>query len=215
VSPFLKFAFLPNYNVSAAQAIIPASDTSQHISTAGTEASGTSNMKFVMNGGLIVGTMDGANVEICEEAGGQHVHFIFGALENDLPGIKSKAQGGQYPLDQKLKAVFDAIRQGRFSCGDNQFTTEISNIVDKLCIPHAAGTWEGDRYLVLADVPSYLEAQARVDKDYQDKKGWASRSIVSVSSTGKFSTDRSMADYAKNVWELPTCSRPAPKVVNT
>jgi len=214
VSPFLKFAFLPNYNVSAAQAIIPASDTSQHISTAGTEASGTSNMKFVMNGGLIVGTMDGANVEICEEAGGQHVHFIFGALENDLPGIKSKSQGGQYPLDHKLKVVFDAIRQGRFSCGDNQFTTEISNIVDKLCIPHAAGTWEGDRYLVLADFPSYLEAQARVDKDYQDKKGWASRSIVSASSTGKFSTDRSMADYAKNVWELPTCSRPAPKVVN-
>merc|ERR1719446_640826 len=115
VSPYLKFTFLPNYNVSAAQQIIPASDTSQHISTAGTEASGTSNMKFVMNGGLIVGTMDGANVEICEEAGGEGVMFIFGALEEELPGIKSRAKHGDYPIDPRLQRVFDVLYQGWFS----------------------------------------------------------------------------------------------------
>ena len=214
VSPYLKFAFIPNYNVSAAQVLVPGSETSQHISTAGTEASGTSNMKFVMNGGLIVGTMDGANVEICEEAGGQDAHFIFGALEDDVPVIMSKSKGGHYPVDGRLAKVFQAIKSGQFSRGDAEATTEFSAIVDKLCTVHAAGTWEGDRYLVVADFPSYVDAQNRVDRDYANQSSWAARSIVSVSSTGKFSTDRSMADYAKNVWELPKCARPAPKLVN-
>ena len=214
VSPYLKFAFIPNYNVSAAQVLVPGSETSQHISTAGTEASGTSNMKFVMNGGLIVGTMDGANVEICEEAGGQAAHFIFGALEDDVPGIMSKSKGGHYPVDGRLAKVFQAIKSGQFSRGDDEATTEFSAIVDKLCTVHAAGTWEGDRYLVVADFPSYVDAQNRVDRDYANQSSWAARSIVSVSATGKFSTDRSMADYAKNVWELPTCARPAPKLVD-
>jgi len=214
VSPYLKFAFIPNYNVSAAQMLVPGSEISQHISTAGTEASGTSNMKFVMNGGLIVGTMDGANVEICEEAGGQGAHFIFGALEDDVPSIMSKSKGGHYPVDGRLARVFDAIKKGTFSRGDAEATTEFSAIVDKLCIVHAAGTWEGDRYLVVADFPSYVDAQNRVDRDYANQSSWAARSIVSVSATGKFSTDRSMADYAKNVWELPKCARPAPKLVS-
>jgi starch phosphorylase len=213
VNPYLKFAFLPNYCVSVAQKIIPASDTSQHISTAGTEASGTSNMKFVMNGGLIVGTMDGANVEICEEAGGKDVHFIFGAVEEELPHIKSRAKNGDYPIDPRLQKVFDVLYQGWFSDGDHEFTEEIGAILGTLNNKHAAGTWDGDKYLVCADFPSYVAAQERVDRDYADKKMWASRSIQSTGSTGKFSTDRSMMDYARQVWELPQCRRPAPAVV--
>jgi len=214
VSPYLKFTFLPNYCVSAAQQIIPASDTSQHISTAGTEASGTSNMKFVMNGGLIVGTMDGANVEICEEAGGEHVNFIFGAREEELPGILERAKKGDYPIDHQLQKVMQAIRQGRFSAGDNAFTEEIGAILDMLCNTTAAGTWDGDRFLVCHDFPSYVDVQARVDRDYANQAEFVARSIQAVGSTGKFSTDRSMMDYARQVWELPQCARPAPKVVN-
>jgi len=194
--------------------VIPASDTSQHISTAGTEASGTSNMKFVMNGGLIVGTMDGANVEICEEAGGEHIHHIFGAREEELPAILSKAKQGHYPIDYRLQRVFDAIRQGRFSDGDFEFTAEISAILDMLCNTTAAGTWDGDKYLVCHDFPLYVEAQERVDRDYQNKEAWASRSIQAAGSTGKFSTDRTMMDYATQVWDLPKCARPAPKVAS-
>merc|ERR1719343_1163362 len=112
VSPYLKVAFVPNYSVSAAQNIIPASDISEHISTAGTEASGTSNMKFVMNGGLIIGTMDGANIEIREE-GGADTMFIFGCLEDEVPLIKKRASEGCYPIDSRMQEVFTSIRQGR------------------------------------------------------------------------------------------------------
>merc|ERR550525_1598969 len=110
VSPYLKVGFVPNYSVTAAQAIIPASDISEHISTAGTEASGTSTMKFVMNGGLIIGTMDGANIEIREE-GGADTMFIFGCLEDEVPGIKEKSAEGHYPVDPRLQEVFDTIRK--------------------------------------------------------------------------------------------------------
>jgi len=170
-------------------------------------------MKFVMNGGLIVGTMDGANVEICEEAGGEDVHIIFGAREVELPAIVSKAKQGNYPIDPRLGRVFDEIRRGSFSLGDKEFTSEVSAILDMLCNTTAAGTWDGDKYLVCHDFPSYLDAQERVDRGYADQKSWVSRCIQSTGSTGKFSTDRSMMDYARQVWELPKCARPAPTVV--
>merc|ERR1719408_699758 len=119
VSPYLKVAFVPNYSVTVAQYICPASDISEHISTAGTEASGTSNMKFVMNGGLIIGTMDGANIEIREECGDETM-FIFGCLEDDVPSIKDRAKQGHYPIDSRMTEVFDTIRKGTFSLGDDQ-----------------------------------------------------------------------------------------------
>merc|ERR1719145_430446 len=118
VSPYLKVAFVPNYSVTVAEHIVPASDISEHISTAGTEASGTSNMKFVMNGGLIIGTMDGANIEIREE-GGEDTMFIFGCLETDVPEIKARAAKGHYPIDPRLQRVFDTIKSGKFSLGDD------------------------------------------------------------------------------------------------
>merc|ERR1712187_797117 len=118
VSPYLKVAFVPNYSVTVAEYVTPASDISEHISTAGTEASGTSNMKFVMNGGLIIGTMDGANVEIREECG-HDTMFIFGCLEHEVADIKKKAAEGNYPIDARLQTVFDAIKRGDFSCNES------------------------------------------------------------------------------------------------
>merc|ERR550537_630213 len=141
VSPYLKVCFVPNYSVTVAQMVVPASELSQHISTAGTEASGTSNMKFVMNGGLIIGTMDGANIEIREE-GGDDTMFIFGCLEDEVAGIKARAKEGHFPIDPRMQEVFTAIRRGDFSLGDEKAQAEFNQIIDLLCNTTAAGTWE-------------------------------------------------------------------------
>jgi len=207
-APYLKCAFMPNYCVSMAQVVIPASDISEHISTAGTEASGTSNMKFVMNGGLIVGTMDGANIEIREECGPETM-FIFGCLEHEVPGIAAKAKQGHYPIDGRLQAVFDAIRAGEFSRGEPDAHAEFCEIVDRLCNTHAAGTWDGDRYLVIHDFPSFVDAQARVDAMYsKDKATWCKLSIQAASSMAKFSTDRTMREYSSVIWGVSPSPRP-------
>merc|ERR1719356_167525 len=139
VSPYLKVGFVPNYSVTVAQAICPASDISEHISTAGTEASGTSNMKFVMNGGLIIGTMDGANIEIREE-GGADTMFIFGCLEDQIPVIKQMAKAGNYPIDPRMQEVFNEVKSGKFSCGDPKSHAEFCALIDTLCNITAAGT---------------------------------------------------------------------------
>jgi starch phosphorylase len=207
VSPYLRVFFIPNYSVTVAQYVCPASDISEHISTAGTEASGTSNMKFVMNGGLIVGTMDGANIEIREE-GGVDTMFIFGCLEHEVPDIKANAQSGNYPIDGRLQTVFQAIRNGDFSKGEPQAHTEFCGLVDKLCNITAAGTWDGDRYLVINDFPSFIEAQDRVDATYANKKKWYTLSIQAASSMAKFSTDRTMREYASVIWGVKPAPRP-------
>merc|ERR1719476_751674 len=209
VSPYLKVGFVPNYSVTAAQAIIPASDISEHISTAGTEASGTSNMKFVMNGGLIIGTMDGANIEIREE-GGADTMFIFGCLEDEIPNIKKRAAQGHYPIDPRMKEVFDVIKRGDFSFGEEQTHAEFCGLIDTLCNITAAGTWDGDRYLLINDFPSYVQAQARVDATYADQKKWAELSIQAASSMAKFSTDRTMREYSSVIWGVESSPRPAP-----
>merc|ERR1719387_687284 len=131
VNQYLKVCFVPNYSVTVAQWVVPASDLSQHISTAGTEASGTSNMKFVMNGGLIIGTMDGANIEIREE-GGNDTMFIFGCLEDQVETIKSRARNGHYPIDHRMEEVFRGLRNGEFSLGDEKTRKEFSSLIDKL-----------------------------------------------------------------------------------
>lgn len=206
----LKVAFVPNYCVSAAQVMIPASDISEHISTAGTEASGTSNMKFVMNGGLIVGTMDGANIEIREECG-EDTMFIFGCLEHEVSQIASKAKSGHYPIDQRLQNVFQAIRNGDFSHGEPEATAEFCSLVDRLCNIQAAGTWEGDKYLVINDFPSFVDAQNRVDQTYADKAKWCKLSIQAASSMAKFSTDRTIKEYAEVIWGVKPAPRPLEK----
>merc|ERR1712060_1011483 len=190
-------------------AIVPASDISEHISTAGTEASGTSNMKFVMNGGLIIGTMDGANIEIREE-GGEDTMFIFGCLETDVPNIKERAKGGHYPIDPRMQRIFETIKGGKFSLGDDTAHSQFCGLIDKLCNITAAGTWDGDRYLLIHDLPSYLDAQERVDKTYADKAKWASLSIQAASSMAQFSTDRTISEYANVIWGCKSSPRPAP-----
>jgi starch phosphorylase len=206
-SPYLKCAFMPNYCVSMAQVVIPASDISEHISTAGTEASGTSNMKFVMNGGLIVGTMDGANIEIREECG-EDTMFIFGATETEVPGIVARAKQGHYPVDSRLQEVFNAIKSRRFSAGDEHYHEAFCAMMDKLCNTTAAGTWDGDRYLVVNDFPSFVDAQSRVDQIYKDKSAWCKLSIHAASSMAKFSTDRTIDEYARIIWGVTPAPRP-------
>merc|ERR1711983_57828 len=179
----------------------------EHISTAGTEASGTSNMKFVMNGGLIVGTMDGANIEIREECG-EDTMFIFGCLENEVPGIAARAKSGHYPIDSRLEAGFQAIRNGVFSNGEPEAHAEFCSLVDRLCNVKGAGTWEGAKYLVVHDFPSFIDAQARVDKTYADKTKWCRLSIQAASSMAKFSTDRTISQYANVIWGVTPAPRP-------
>merc|ERR1712217_315805 len=207
VSPSMTVAFVPNYSVTVAQTIVPASDISEHISTAGTEASGTSNMKFVMNGGLIIGTMDGANIEIREE-GRADTMFIFPCLEDEIPEIKRKAKAGNYPIDPRMQEVFNEVKSGKFSLGDDQAHGEFCALIDTLCNITAAGTWDGDRYLLIKDFPSYIDAQNRVDATYADKQLWCKLSIEAATSMAKFSTDRTIREYAEVIWGVKESRRP-------
>lgn len=188
VNRYMKVAFMPNYSVSNAQVIIPAADLSQHISTAGTEASGTSNMKFAMNGCLIIGTMDGANVEIAEEIGKENM-FIFGANVDEVSKYrKMMAEGKRDYVPPSLSKVFDALYSGRF--GD---LSEMHWIFRKV-------TNGEDHYIVCWDFQSYLDCQSRVDECYKDQKKWMAKAIASIACSGKFSTDRTIKEYADNIW---------------
>lgn len=190
VGDLLKVIFIPDYNVSKAEIIVPASDISEHISTAGTEASGTSNMKFVLNGGLIIGTCDGANIEITREISESNV-FLFGNLAEDVEDLRHKhVYGGddQAPLDPDLKKVFDAIKGNMF--GDaGSFSALVDSIAD-----------HGDYYLVSDDFHSYIETHALVDEAFKDADGWVTKCITSVARMGFFSSDRCIQEYAEMIW---------------
>uniref|UniRef100_A0A060T314 Alpha-1,4 glucan phosphorylase n=1 Tax=Blastobotrys adeninivorans TaxID=409370 RepID=A0A060T314_BLAAD len=185
----LQVIFVEDYNVSKAEIIIPASDVSEHISTAGTEASGTSNMKFVINGGLVVGTVDGANIEITREIGEENM-FLFGNLAESVEELRHEHITKKTPLNPKLAKVFSAIENGTF--GDPQnYRALVSSIRDS-----------GDYYLVSDDFDSYLEAQARVDKEFRDRDTWVSKSIRAVANMGFFSSDRAVDEYAETIWNV-------------
>eukprot|EP01071_Lankesteria_metandrocarpae_P004198 Lankesteria_metandrocarpae@DN3425_c0_g1_i1.p1 len=208
VGDYMKVVFLPNYNVSNAQIIIPGSDLSQHISMAGTEASGTSNMKFVMNGGLIIGTLDGANVEIREECG-EETMFIFGARVHEIDQIKSRARNGDYPVDGRLSEVFEFIRGGNLMLGDESAQHEFAELINNLV--NNGNGYCGDNYLILNDFADYVRAQAEVDKSYSNPAAWWSLSIQAASCMSKFSSDRTIRDYATHIWDLAPAERPAPE----
>eukprot|EP00475_Leptophrys_vorax_P027913 TRINITY_DN3994_c0_g3_i4.p1 TRINITY_DN3994_c0_g3~~TRINITY_DN3994_c0_g3_i4.p1 ORF type:complete len:758 (-),score=89.66 TRINITY_DN3994_c0_g3_i4:26-2275(-) len=192
VGDLLKVVFMPDYNVSLAEVIIPASDLSQHISTAGTEASGTSNMKFALNGGLIIGTMDGANVEIAEEIGEENM-FIFGVRAHEVPRLRRERAG--YNPDGRFINAIEMIRDGQF--GWNDYFAPLVQSLD--------GTTGGDFYLLANDFASYLDAQARVDATWRDKAKWERMSILSTAGTSKFSSDRTIAEYARDIWHVEAC----------
>ena len=189
----LKLVFVPNYGVSVAEIIMPAADLSEQISTAGTEASGTGNMKLALNGALTIGTDDGANIEIRQQVGDDNI-FIFGLTTQEV--ADSRAAGYQplriYKENPRLKAVLDAIGAGQFSADEPGRYREL---VDALL-------WRGDAYMLLADFDSYVAAQARVDALYGDPQAWARRAIANVAGMGFFSSDRSIREYARNVWGL-------------
>ncbi|KAK6596678.1 glycogen phosphorylase [Botrytis cinerea] len=189
VGDLLKVIFLEDYNVSKAEMICPASDISEHISTAGTEASGTSNMKFVLNGGLIIGTCDGANIEITREIGENNI-FLFGNLAEDVDDLRHAHTYGSTQLDPDLKKVFEAIQKGTF--GDaSAFGALVGAIKD-----------HGDYYLVSDDFNSYNRTQALVDEAYKNQDEWTTKTITSVARMGFFSSDRCINEYAETIWNI-------------
>ena len=189
----IKVAFLPNYGVSVAERIIPATDLSEQISTAGKEASGTGNMKFALNGALTIGTLDGANVEIRDEVGEENI-FIFGKT---VEGIEELGQQGYdpraiYEADEELKAVLDWLASDFFSPGEG---VALGDLVRSFL------EW-GDPYFVLADYRGYLDAQEKAEATYSDRDRWTSMAIHNVARSGKFSSDRTIREYAREIWNL-------------
>ncbi|BGP39269.1 Non-essential glycogen phosphorylase [Rhodotorula kratochvilovae] len=191
IREYLSVAFLADYSVSLAEIIIPASDISEHISTAGTEASGTSNMKFLLNGGLILGTVDGANIELGEAAGEENC-FFFGNLTPDVPALRLAHQAGKAQYPPQLLEVVDALRGGMFSNGDGDvFEPLLGTIFEG-----------GDYYLISDDFIPYLEAQKMVDQAYVDQASWVEKCINTTARMGRFSSDRAVMQYADEIWNV-------------
>ena len=188
----IKVVFLPNYNVSNGQRVYPAAELSEQISTAGKEASGTGNMKFAMNGALTVGTLDGANIELRDEVGAENF-FLFGLTAGAIGELRRQ---GCRPSDHvrtndELREVIDLLRRGYFAGGDTE-----------LFRPLLDGLLDHDPYFVLADFSPYAECQARINEVYMDKERWTRMSILNAARSGKFSSDRTVREYASEIWRV-------------
>jgi starch phosphorylase len=190
----LKVAFLPDYRVTLATAVIPAADLSEQISTAGMEASGTGNMKLALNGALTIGTLDGANIEIRDAVGEDDI-FIFGHTSEEVAGLRQPGAYDpwqSYRADPELAAVVDALRDGMFAGDDAAALREIwSSLMER-----------GDRFLHLADFRSYADTQARAAALFTDRRAWAAKAIRNIACMGYFSSDRAVREYAREVWTL-------------
>ncbi len=188
----LKVAFLPNYRVTSMEIIAPATDLSEQISTAGKEASGTGNMKFMMNGAVTIGTYDGANIEILEAVGEENF-FLFGMQAEEVETLRPQYQPRSYvENDPELRDVIDLLASGHFNLNEPGI---FDMILDTLLSPH-------DPWMVLADFRSYVDAQERVSQAWQDEAGWTRMSILNTASSGFFSTDRTMREYNAEIWKL-------------
>ena len=202
----LKVIFMPNYRVSLAEKIIPAADVSEQISTAGKEASGTGNMKLSLNGALTIGTMDGANIEIAEEVGAENI-FIFGHTVEEVKSLDSAGYQPEkiYQNNNELKACLDWLDGDYFTPG---IKGGLSAIKDSLL--------NGDPYKVLADFDAYSKMHQQIDKAYKDKAGWARKAIINTASMGKFTSDRAINEYARDIWSLSSTNYSADpiKMVN-
>jgi starch phosphorylase len=192
VNTRMKVAFVPNFNVQSAHLIYPAADLSEQISTAGKEASGTGNMKFMLNGALTIGTLDGANVEMREEVGAENF-FLFGLTAEEVERIKREEyHPGDYVAGNgELRAVLELISSGHFSNGDAEV---FRSVVDNLT--------QSDPFLVLADYAAYIACQEEVSAAWQDKENWTRMSILNTARSGKFSSDRAIGEYCDEIWNV-------------
>jgi starch phosphorylase len=193
VNDKLKVVFLANYGVSLAEKIIPAADLSEQISTAGSEASGTGNMKFALNGAVTIGTLDGANIEIKEEVGDENI-FIFGLTAEEIHELQVSGYNPweYYNRDMRIKKVIDMIASGYFSPSEPRV---FQPIVDALL-------HQGDRFMLMADFAAYISCQENVSMAYQDTEAWTRMSILNVARMGKFSSDRTVQEYAREIWGI-------------
>ena len=188
----LRVVYLPDYRVTLAEAIIPAAELSEQISTAGKEASGTGNMKLALNGALTIGTLDGANIEIAEEVRDENI-FIFGLKANEVADVLARGYVPElYMNDRKIRRVVDSIASGHFSRGDKDL---FRPLVAKL-------TSARDEYVHLADLQPYLDAQEQVDIEYRDRSSWLRKSLLNIARMGKFSSDRTIREYARDIWHI-------------
>ena len=189
---WLRVVMLPDYRVTLAETIMPAAELSEQISTAGKEASGTGNMKLALNGALTIGTLDGANIEIRDEVGEENI-FIFGLKADEVAELVATGyHPEQYLQDRALRRVVDSIGSGHFSRGDKDL---FRPIVARL-------TSSRDEYVHLADLASYIATQERVDVEYADRASWRRKSLLNIARMGKFSSDRTIAEYARDVWHI-------------
>ena len=194
----LKIVFVENYRVSVAEKLFPAADISEQISTAGKEASGTGNMKFMLNGALTIGTLDGANVEIVEEAGIEN-NYIFGLKVNEIEEMRTKGYDPHVPYNniQGLKRIVDSLIDGTF----NDLGTGIYGNIHRSLMENAP--WQqADQYFVLEDFESYRKAQKTINKEYRDRMGWAKKQLMNIANAGKFSSDRTIKEYADEIWHI-------------
>ncbi len=195
----LKVVFIENYRVSNAEWIFAAADVSEQISTASKEASGTGNMKFMLNGAVTLGTMDGANVEIVEEVGKENA-FIFGLSSDEV--ISYENNGGYNPreiynTDQDIRMVMTQLINGFYSPEDPELFRELYN-----SLLDSNGGSRADQYFILKDFRSYAEAQKRVEEAFRDEAGWARMAMLNVAKSGKFSSDRTIEEYVQDIWHL-------------
>jgi len=195
----IKIAFLPNYRVSLAEKIIPAVDVSEQISTAGKEASGTGNMKLALNGALTIGTLDGANIEIREEVGDENI-FIFGMTVEEVDALRSRGYNpwDYHRDDEEIRAAVDWLGSDFWTPGEHGAFSAI----------HDTLLSGGDPYMVLADFRSYSDCQKKVDAAYRDRVGWARKAILNTARVGKFSSDRTIREYAGQIWNLTPLAVP-------
>ncbi|XGW04328.1 hypothetical protein V3C99_015469 [Haemonchus contortus] len=198
----IKVVFLENYRVSMAEKIIPSADLSEQISTAGTEASGTGNMKFMLNGALTIGTLDGANVEMAEEMGMENI-FIFGMNVNEVEELQRRGYNAEDFINKSpaLKQIVEQIEEGMFTPEQPDQLRDLTNMLRR-----------HDRFLVCADFDAYVACQDKVSEVYRDQQKWCQMALMNIASTGKFSTDRTIAEYAREIWgiEPGETSLPAP-----
>ena len=191
---YLRVVFIPDYRVSVAEGVIPAADISEQISTAGKEASGTGNMKFALNGALTVGTLDGANIEIRQEVGPENI-YIFGLTSDEIQHMRdtgSYAPRAHYNQFPEVRRVVDALASDRFCPHEPElFHWIVRSLIE-----------EGDHYFHLADLPSYIDAHRRIDEDYLDRTVWRRKAILNVARVGKFSSDRAIREYARDIWRI-------------